>query len=261
MQHHFNTDIAKEYDIITAILMDNFYYWIEKNRANNRNFKNDRYWTYNSKKAMAQLFPYLTERQLDYSLQKMKNNGLIMTANYNTDKYDKTLWYAITDFGYSILQNCEMYNIYNITNTNTNTNKEIYKEKESSTINQPCTNEQKFDEQQTQPCKIKKASKDILQVKEIIDYLNEKAKTRYTACKSNTKFIAARLKEYSLEDLKSVIDCKCKEWKGTNMEMYLRPETLFNATKFESYYNQALLEKDKQADCKVKEVSDGIFKI
>ena len=100
-----------------------------------------------------------------------------------------------------------------------------------------------------------------MQVKEIIDYLNEKAKTRYTACKSNTKFIAARLKEYSLEDLKSVIDCKCKEWKGTNMEKYLRPETLFNATKFESYYNQVLLEKDKQADCKVKEVSNGIFKI
>lgn len=246
MQHHFNTDIAKQYDIVTAIMLDNFYFWISKNKANDKNFYNGRYWTYNTYEALAELFPYLSTRQVRYAIQKMIDNNLIMTDNFNPNKYDRTLYYAITDFGYSILQNCQMYNIYNITDTNTNTIKENIT-KESSTTDQPC--------------KIKKASKDILQEKEIIDYLNEKAKTRYTACKSNTKFIAARLKEYSLEDLKSVIDCKCKEWKGTNMEMYLRPETLFNATKFESYYNQALLEKDKQADCKVKEVSNGIFKI
>lgn len=260
MQHHFNTDIAKQYGIVTAIMLDNFYFWISKNKANDKNFYNGRYWTYNTYEALAELFPYLSTRQVRYAIQKMIDNNLIMTDNFNPNKYDRTLYYAITDFGYSILQNCQMYNIYNITDTYTNTIKENIT-KESSTTDQPCTNEQKFDEQQTQPCKIKKSSKDILQEKEIIDYLNEKAKTRYTTCKSNTKFIAARLKEYSLEDLKSVIDCKCKEWKGTNMEMYLRPETLFNATKFENYYNQALLEKDKQVDCKVKEVSDGIFKI
>jgi hypothetical protein len=38
MQHHFNTEIAKKYDIVTAILLDNLFYWIEKNRANNKNF-------------------------------------------------------------------------------------------------------------------------------------------------------------------------------------------------------------------------------
>ena len=125
MQHHFNTEIAKQYDIITAILLDNFYYWIEKNRLNERNFKDGRYWTYNTKKAIAEWFPYLNERQLDYALKKMVEQGLLIKGNYNENKYDRTLWYAITDFGYSILQNCKMYNIYDtydhITNTNTNT--------------------------------------------------------------------------------------------------------------------------------------------
>jgi DNA-binding PadR family transcriptional regulator len=133
MQHRFDTEIAKQYDIVTAILLDNFYFWIEKNRLNERNFKDGRYWTYNTKKAMVESFPYLNERQLDYALKKMVEQGLIIKGNYNESKFERKLWYAITDFGYSILQNCKMYDTsYNIdidntsTNTSTNTdNKEV----------------------------------------------------------------------------------------------------------------------------------------
>ena len=45
-----------------------------------------------------------------------------------------------------------------------------------------------------------------------------------------------------LDDFKSVIDKKSKEWLGTNMERYLRPDTLFG-TKFESYLNQNIPSK------------------
>jgi DNA-binding PadR family transcriptional regulator len=140
MQHHFNTEIAKKYDIITAILLDNFYYWIEKNRLNERNFKDGRYWTYNTKKAIAEWFPYLNERQLDYALKKMVEQGLLIKGNYNENKYDRTLWYAITDFGYSILQNCKMYNTYDtydyITTTNTNTKTSIKENSIEAIINE-----------------------------------------------------------------------------------------------------------------------------
>ena len=71
----------------------------------------------------------------------------------------------------------------------------------------------------------------------VLDYLNEKAGTGFKPVESNLKFIVARLKDYSENDLKAVIDKKVKEWKGTKMQAYLRPETLFNATKFESYKN------------------------
>lgn len=124
MQHHFSAEIAKKYDIITAILLDNFYYWTVKNKANEKHFYNGLYWTYNSKKAMCEWFPYLNERQIDYALKKMVANNLIVSGNFNENKYDRTLWYAITNFGLSILQNCEMYNNIYITNTNTNTIKE-----------------------------------------------------------------------------------------------------------------------------------------
>ena len=79
--------------------------------------------------------------------------------------------------------------------------------------------------------------KDTYILNNIIYYLNEKAGTKYRPVESNLKFIRARLKDYTEEDLKSVIDKKVAEWKGTDMQMYLRPETLFNATKFENYLN------------------------
>jgi hypothetical protein len=125
MQHRFDTDIASRYDIVTAIILDNLYFWIEKNRINDYNFRDGRYWTYNTKKAMVEWFPYLNERQLDYALKKMVDEGLIIKGNYNENKYDRTLWYAISDFGYSILQNCKMYNVYTITSTNTVCNTDI----------------------------------------------------------------------------------------------------------------------------------------
>lgn len=74
---------------------------------------------------------------------------------------------------------------------------------------------------------------------EIIDYLNQKAGTRYRATTSSTrKHIKARIDEgFTVEDFKTVIDKKCSEWLGNSkMEQYLRPETLFG-TKFEGYLN------------------------
>ena len=77
----------------------------------------------------------------------------------------------------------------------------------------------------------------------VIDYLNEKTertgKEKYSSTSTKTQeLIKARLREkYELEDFKTVIDKKCKEWLGTDMEKYLRPETLFG-NKFESYLKQ-----------------------
>ena len=84
--------------------------------------------------------------------------------------------------------------------------------------------------------------------KTIIDYLNEKANTGYKPNSKNTvRHINARLEEgYTIDDFKTVIDKKCTEWKNTEMEQYLRPETLFG-TKFEGYLN-AKINKAKGSD-------------
>lgn len=76
---------------------------------------------------------------------------------------------------------------------------------------------------------------------EAVDYLNQKAGTKYKSnSKNTTKHIKARINDgYTLEDFKSVIDKKCSEWLNTDMEKYLCPDTLFGS-KFEKYLNQKI---------------------
>ena len=76
-------------------------------------------------------------------------------------------------------------------------------------------------------------------IKCIIDYLNESIGSKYKYnTKGTVKYIKARFNEgYVLDDFYDVIDKKVKEWLNTDMEKYLRPETLFG-NKFENYLNQ-----------------------
>lgn len=78
-------------------------------------------------------------------------------------------------------------------------------------------------------------------IKEIVAYLNEKTNSRYRENTPNTrKHIIARLKQdYTVDDFKHVIDVKCAEWKGTEFEKFLRPDTLFGS-KFENYLQQKM---------------------
>lgn len=75
---------------------------------------------------------------------------------------------------------------------------------------------------------------------EIVTYLNDAANTKYRHTTKKTKsLIKARWNEgFRLEDFKTVVNIKCKEWlRDEKMNKFLRPETLFG-TKFESYLNQ-----------------------
>ena len=107
MDHSFNIEVAKRIGIAPAVILNNLYWWIDKNRANDKHFHDGYYWTYNSRKAYVEQFPYLTERQIEYALRKLIDEGYIITGNYNKASFDRTLWYAITKKGYCILQNCD----------------------------------------------------------------------------------------------------------------------------------------------------------
>lgn len=97
-----------KYGVTEAILIYHLEYWIKKNEANNKNFFDGRYWTYNSIKAWSELFPYLSEKKIRNALKHLENEGLILTGNYNTSAYDRTRWYAFSDMATSILLKGQM---------------------------------------------------------------------------------------------------------------------------------------------------------
>jgi hypothetical protein len=97
MQHQFNIDLATEYGVEVAIIVNNFDFWLQHNAANNRNIIDGKPWTYNSAAALSQLFPYWSESQIRRILHKMVESGIIETGNHNKAAYDRTLWYTFTD--------------------------------------------------------------------------------------------------------------------------------------------------------------------
>lgn len=74
----------------------------------------------------------------------------------------------------------------------------------------------------------------------VIQYLNDKTGSKFRATPSHTKFIDARIAEGATpQDLIAVINRKCLEWlDDPKFAQYLRPSTLFNATKFNDYVGQ-----------------------
>lgn len=104
MEHHFNTTIAKMYGIEESILLHHFYYWIAKNAANNKHFHEGLYWTYNSKKAFADFFTYMNETKIFRVIKHLEEKGIIVKGNFNTDKWDKTNWYAFTKDGLKMIK-------------------------------------------------------------------------------------------------------------------------------------------------------------
>lgn len=229
MQHHFDIDIANEFGMLEAVLLDNLWYWVQKNKANNKHYYEDRYWTYNSARAFSEMFPYVSSRKIQLALKRLIELEVLQTGNFNQSSYDRTLWYAFTDKGYSIMQKCKMdytkmlnglcKNVKPIPDTiqieNTNIKENILKESESN-------------------------QKQTLIYEEIISYLNEKTNKNFKSNIMKTRaLINARLNEgFVKEDFIKVIDNKCNEWlKDKDMNKYLRPETLFSS-KFEGYLNE-----------------------
>lgn len=125
--------------------------------------------------------------------------------------------------------------------------KDIYSQAGSTTCVESETesvqDESKGEPRSEQPKKPKKAkeTKTDTEVAEVIEYLNKKTDSAYKASsKANISVIRARLNDgYTVEDCKKVIDTKAGQWlNNLDMVKYLRPETLFRPSKFESYLNE-----------------------
>lgn len=96
MTHQFDTEIAEKVGVNAAILYENIKWWCAKNEANETNFFDGKYWTFNSIKAWHQLFPYLTGKQIRTAITKLEDEGYIVSGNYNQSPYDRTKWYSLS---------------------------------------------------------------------------------------------------------------------------------------------------------------------
>lgn len=107
--------------------------------------------------------------------------------------------------------------------------------------------------------RIKNKKENVIEkASQVLAYLNQQANRSFKPKESTTlKHIIARLKEgHEHQVLFDVIDLKCYEWlNDAKMCEYLRPDTLFNQTKFDNYIEQ--LTRAKQNPQQFKNQIDG----
>ncbi|MCZ4270915.1 hypothetical protein [Maritalea porphyrae] len=106
--HSFDPEIAQKVGVTGATIYQNISYWIEKNQSNDKHLYDGQYWTYNSTKAFAEQFPYLTVSQIKTALNKLVEHGFIVKGNYNKIGLDKTNWYGLAINRQSIGQKSPM---------------------------------------------------------------------------------------------------------------------------------------------------------
>ena len=108
MIHRLVTEVAKNYGLAAGLLFYHIGYWVKKNRKENHNLRACRYWIYTTVRDLSEkTFDYLSENQIRYALDKLRDSGLIETGNWNKTSYDRTLWYTLTEKGDQIWKNCE----------------------------------------------------------------------------------------------------------------------------------------------------------
>lgn len=78
-------------DLDEAVILQQIHYWLEKRL----NIKDEYSWVYNSMVEWNKQFPWLAIATLKRKFKSLEDKGLLITANYNKAKFDKTKWYRI----------------------------------------------------------------------------------------------------------------------------------------------------------------------
>ena len=123
--HSFCTQDAMRYGVEEAIILQHIGFWCVKNLANRKHLIDGHVWTYDTRKAYLELFPYLSpldvnkvsgkfdsiaerEKALDTEERRrlkkigrivasLESQGAIRKGSFNKKGYDNTLWYTLAD--------------------------------------------------------------------------------------------------------------------------------------------------------------------
>lgn len=75
-----------------ATVLQQLHYWLRKSN----NHKDGKVWVYNTLAGWQEnSFPFMSTTSISRRFKELEARGLVITANYNKTKMDKTIWYTI----------------------------------------------------------------------------------------------------------------------------------------------------------------------
>ncbi|GAX06977.1 hypothetical protein IWT25_02325 [Secundilactobacillus pentosiphilus] len=210
-----------------AIILQQFHYWLQRSN----NIRDGEKWIYNSYAKWAQQFPFFSVRTVKRTILSLEENGYLISGNFNTAGFDKTKWYRIN---YEKLGGQRLGQ--NDPTSGTERPNGLGQSDPANTNRLPETT------QETTKDSSADESAPHYPYQEVIDYLNAKTGKKYRNTKTNQGLMRPRFNEgFTLSDFKKAIDHQVLAWgNDPRMSEYLRPSTLFRASKFEGYVNHSV---------------------
>lgn len=281
-------------DCEEAIVLNQVSYWIERYKEVNRNLRDGKFWVYNSyQKWHDDNFPFWHPSKIQRIFKSLENKGLLLSANHNNASFDKTKWYTIDyeklqkmadeyerkipslkneqslleneqsllEYESPLLKNKQslLAGDYPIPEDTTENTTEDTAGCKYILSGKPDDTPESVSVDTSKKSKKKKSKTHPEEVRQIIEYFNRVCGTNYRhQSKATTEMVNARLNDgFTVEDFYKVIDKKHAEWSNDiYWNKYLRPETLFRPSHFESYLNQRDVPAGDRANDISQEMSD-----
>jgi len=252
-----NPDLAFSIGLNEAIALQQVNYWLKETTSGLE--RDGVRWIYNTNEQWLEQFPFWSESTLKRTFTRLKNLGVLKVEQLNKSQRDMTNYYTI-NYESELLDEVKVTKSKSSKCTLPSGQNEPMEEvkmkrsigsKRTALIRSNCTDV--LTENTTEnTTDIKKPicpvapqpDGDVLitdQAKQVLTHLNQVTCSRYQVSTTSLQNIRARIGEgYTVEELSLVVDyCNAKWSEDLTMSAYLRPQTLFQPTKFPGYLKSA----------------------
>ncbi|MCK6671522.1 conserved phage C-terminal domain-containing protein [Enterobacter roggenkampii] len=252
-----NPDLAYSIGLNEAIALQQVNYWLKETTSGLE--RDGVRWIYNTNEQWLEQFPFWSESTLKRTFTRLKQLGVLKVEQLNKSQRDMTNYYTI-NYESELLDEVKVTKSKSSKCTLPSGQNEPMEEvkvkrsigsKRTALIRSNCTDV--LTENTTEnTTDIKKPicpvapqpDGDVLitdQAKQVLTHLNQVTSSRYQVSTTSLQNIRARIGEgYTVEELSLVVDyCNAKWSEDLTMSAYLRPQTLFQPTKFPGYLKSA----------------------
>ena len=252
-----NPDLAYSIGLNEAIALQQVNYWLKETTSGLE--RDGVCWIYNTNEQWLEQFPFWSESTLKRTFTRLKQLGVLKVEQLNKSQRDMTNYYTI-NYESELLDEVKVTKSKSSKCTLPSGQNEPMEEvkversigsKRTALIRSNCTDvltentTENTTDIKNPICPVApQPDGDVLitdQAKQVLTHLNLVTSSRYQVSTTSLQNIRARIGEgYTVEELSLVVDyCNAKWSEDLTMAAYLRPQTLFQPSKFPGYLKSA----------------------
>lgn len=252
-----NPDLAYSIGLNEAIALQQVNYWLKETTSGLE--RDGVRWIYNTNEQWLEQFPFWSESTLKRTFTRLKQLGVLKVEQLNKSQRDMTNYYTI-NYESELLDEVKVTKSKSSKCTLPSGQNEPMEEvkvkhsigsKRTALIRSNCTDvltentTENTTDIKNPICPVApQPDGDVLitdQAKQVLTHLNQVTSSRYQVSTTSLQNIRARIGEgYTVEELSLVVDyCNAKWSEDLTMVAYLRPQTLFQPSKFPGYLKSA----------------------